>query len=233
ELWVPAYRGIASETRVCLQGKTETKQILDLKCGKVLSVDKQNVLVEVTKGGLNFQLGEMVTVLTENRAIGEERMVASYYDALSGQMPARTGVAAGMTFGLNYFFPSVHFEFAVSPAVTLGLLGIYGDSQSNNSRNKTYGGLASVTYYTPQPSLGLNFELLFGGYNSNVSYGVVGEEVTSIAVAGLVGWKGYLSEQFHYRLNAGAQYVSNRKTPQYLDFASVLPFFRVEVGVSF
>lgn len=233
ELFVPAYKGIAPETRVCLQGKTQTKQILDLKCGKVASVDKQKVLVDITKGGLTFKLGEIVTVLTENRALGEERMLASYYDALTGQMPARTGLATGMTFGLNYFFPSVHLEVAVSPSVTLGVLGVYGDSQSNNSRNKTYGGLVSVTYYTPQPSLGLNFELLLGAYNSNISYGAVGEEVTSIAGALLIGWKGYFSEQFHYRLNAGAQYVSNQKTAQYLDFSNVLPFFRAEVGVSF
>jgi hypothetical protein len=57
ELIVPNYRGVASDTRVCLQGKTQTKQILDLKCGKIVSVDKQRVLVEVTKGGLEFQLG--------------------------------------------------------------------------------------------------------------------------------------------------------------------------------
>lgn len=233
ELLVPAYKGIAADTRVCLQGKTQTKQILDLKCGKVVSVNQQNVWVEINKGGLTFQLGETVNVLTENRSVGQERMLASYYDVTSGQMPARTGLAAGMTFGLNYFFPSVHLEVAVSPSVTIGALGIYGDSQSNNSRNKTYGGMLSLAYYLPQPAVGLNFELLLGAYNSNVNYGVVSEEITSIAGAALVGWKGYLSDQFHYRLNAGAQYVSNQQTPKYLDFANVLPFFRAEVGFSF
>lgn len=234
ELYVPSYRGVAENSRVCLQGKTSTKQVLDLKCGKVLSVDKQRVLVQVNKGGLNFRLGEVVNMLTENNFTGNERMLASYYDSLTGQMPARSGLAAGMSFGLTYFFPSVHAELAVSHAVTLGVTGIYGDSQSNNSRNKTYGGMLGLTYYSPQPALGLNFELLLGAYRSDVVYGPgVGEEITSFMAAGLIGWKGYFSETFHYRASAGAQYVSNQEDPDYLDFANVLPFFRAEIGVSF
>jgi len=234
ELYVPSYRGVAENSRVCLQGKTSTKQVLDLKCGKVLTVDRQRVLVQVNKGGLNFRLGEVVNVLTENNFTGSERMLASYYDSLTGQMPARSGLAAGMSFGLNYFFPSVHAELAVSHAVTLGVTGIYGDSQSNNTRNKTYGGLLGVTYYTPQPALGLNFEFLVGAYHSDVVFGPgVGEQITSIVAAGLIGWKGYFSETFHYRASAGAQYIANQDNPQYLDFSNVLPFFRAEIGVSF
>ncbi|NBT59291.1 hypothetical protein EBT16_10965, partial [bacterium] len=157
----------------------------------------------------------------------------SYYDSMTGQLPARSGVAGGMTFGLNYFFPSVHVEFAVSHAVSLGITGVYGDSQANNTRNKTYGGLLGLTIYTPQPALGLNFELLAGVYKSEASFGVIKEEVESIMGAALIGWKGYFSEQFHYRVNAGAQYVSNQTKASLLDFSSVLPFFRAEIGVSF
>ncbi|NBV50061.1 hypothetical protein EBR78_02440 [bacterium] len=234
ELYVPAYRGISPETRVCLQGSTDKKQVLDLKCGKVLSVNQQKVQVEVTKGGLSFALGEFVNMITENRSNAQDRMIASYYDNLSGQTPSRSGLAAGMTFGLTYFFPSVHLELALSHAVTLGVTGIYGDAQSNNTRNKTYGGLLGLTYYTAQPALGLHFEVLAGMYNSQVTFtGSVSEKIDSLVGAALVGWKGYLSEQFHYRVNAGAQYVSNQRTPQFLDFSNVLPFFRAEVGVSF
>lgn len=233
ELFVPAYKGLTAGSRVCLQGKTEVKQHMDLKCGKLLSVDKQKTVVEVAKGGMTFQLGQVISVLSENKMVGEERMIASYYDSMTGQMPARNGLAAGMTFGLNYFFPSVHLEFATSPSVTFGVLGVYGDSQSNNTRNKTYGGLFSFTYYAPQPSLGLNFELLGGAYSSLVEIGSSSETITSYVGAALLGWKGFLAENLHYRVSAGAQYVSNSTTPQFLNYSGVMPFFRAEVGVSF
>jgi hypothetical protein len=233
ELNVPAFRGVSAESRVCLQGKTETKQILDLKCGKILSVDQEKVLVEITKGGLSFKLGEFVTVLTENRAVGEERMLASYYDVSSGQLVARSGVGAGMTFGLNYFFPSVQLELAVSRVATLGITGVYGDSQSNNSRQKTGGGLLSLTFYLPQPTLGLNFELIGGYYSSTVFIGTLAENTNSLMGAALMGWKGFMGRDFHYKVSAGAQYVSNQTEAKYLDFNNVLPFFRAQIGVSF
>jgi len=232
ELDVPANRGIEADSRVCLQGRGEVKQSLDLKCGKILSVADRTVLVEITKGGLTFQLGEVVNVITENKAPVEQRMIASYYDNLTGQAPARSGVAAGMSFGFNYFFPSVHLEYAVSHQVTLGVLGLLGDSQSNNRRSKTYGGLLGLTVYTPQPTLGLHFEFLVGAYNSTVTIATIEESTSSIVGAGLVGWKGFLSDQIHYRVSGGAQYVANQKRTQLLDFSSVLPFFRAEVGFS-
>lgn len=232
ELNVPAYRGIEAESRVCLQGRGEVKQSLDLKCGKILSADQQTVLVEITKGGLTFQLGEVVSVITENKAPMEQRMIASYYDNLTGQAPARSGVSAGMTFGLTYFFPSVHLEYAVSHQVTLGVMGLLGDSQSNNRRSQTYGGLLGVTVYMPQPTLGLHFEFLVGAYRSTVTIATLEEATSSIVGAGVVGWKGYLSEQIHYRVSAGAQYVANQTNPQLLDFSNLLPFFRAEVGFS-
>ena len=232
ELQVAAYKGIEADTRVCLQGRGEVKQAMDLKCGKILSVDEQNVLVEITKGGLTFQLGEVVNVITENKAPVEQRMIASYYDSMTGQAPARSGVSAGMSFGLTYFFPSVHLELALSHQVTLGILGLLGDSQSNNRRSQTYGGLVGVTFYTPQPTLGLHFEFLVGTYQSTVTIATIEESTSSLVGAGLVGWKGHLSEQIHWRASAGAQYVSNQSNPQLLDFSSVLPFFRAEVGFS-
>jgi len=234
ELEVPAYKGIASDTRVCLQGAGHVRQVLDLKCGKVLAVNEERVWVEITKGGLSFKLGEMVSVLTENKSPLSNRMVASYYDRVTGQLPSKSGIAGGMTFGLTYFFPSVHVELSLSPGWSLGVIGLYGDSQSNNSRNKTYGGLLDITYYAPQPTLGLHFDLLFGYYKSQINIGGLGvDDIDSIMGAALVGWKGYFSQELYYRINAGAQYVSNQQRPVSLDFANVLPFFRAEVGVSF
>ena len=234
ELEVPAYRGIASDTRVCLQGSGQLKQALDLKCGKVLSVDNEKVWVEINKGGLSFKLGEMVSVLTENKSPLGERMVASYYDRVTGEIPSKSSVAGGMTFGLTYFFPSVHVELSLAPNWSVSAVGLYGESQSNNSKNRTFGTLLGVTYYTPQPTLGLHFDFLLGYYNSQITIGsLMVDDVDSIMGAALVGWKGYLSQELYYRLNAGAQYISNQQSPNSLDFSSVLPFFRAEVGVTF
>ncbi|NBX93140.1 MAG: hypothetical protein EB078_07375 [Proteobacteria bacterium] len=233
ELTVPAYRLLTVGGKICLQGTTETKGVMDLKCGKVLAMYKDKALVEISKGGMSFQLGEFVSILTENKVASADRMIASYYDTTTGETPARSGIAAGMSFGLNYFFPSVHAEFEVSPAVTIGVVGIYGDSQSNNNRNKTYGGLLSVTYYTPQPTLGLNFEFLTGVYSSDIQIGTASEQITSIVGAALVGWKGYLSDQFFYRGSAGTQYVHNTQDASYLNFSGFFPYFRAEVGMAF
>jgi hypothetical protein len=144
-------------------------------------------------------------------------------------------VTAGVSFSYSFFYPMIHFQFALSPTITIGLEPLYFRASASSASLSAFGGLATVNYYGNEYFRGLWISGGAGIFLFSANDGVdPSQSATSPVVMVTGGWRGYWDLGLNIGVGAGVQYVS---TPSFnnvdVKSAGFQPLLVVDVGFNF
>jgi len=145
-------------------------------------------------------------------------------------------IGLGLGSGFNYYFPWLHYQFAVRRKFSLGVQGIYIQSSGNNIEQKAAGVFLTGAAYLSGPAFtGFWFEGGLGMYWLQATQPTGVSEANPFSTFLTVGWRGGTLRGFTLGLGAGFQYVfvSSGTTTGNISFSGLLPLFRLDIGYMF
>ncbi|MBI4402751.1 MAG: hypothetical protein HY537_01240 [Deltaproteobacteria bacterium] len=139
------------------------------------------------------------------------------------------------TIGLNYIFPTLILQIALSRHYALGIQPIYHKYSVLGVNASGFGGLASLNYYGASPFSGFWMQGAVGLlYNAQINYRGASGNSNSETVLLTAGYR-WLGDNVNLGIGLGAQYFHLPKNTDYLpfDFGLVLPTLLVDIGIAF
>ncbi len=222
-------RELEVEELVCLFEKQEL-----VGCGTVMSLTPAtaDLLMDKVK---KTPVPEMVVILR-----GGTRSLASTNETTEnfGQTPSKNlSISAGMTAGLNYFYPDAHIQLALSRNFSVGVMPMFSSYTGNGNAIQGYGGYLTMSYYhTHSVFRGLAFEGGVGAYNVKASSGSISESNNALAGKFTVGWRGKALWDLGLDIGVagGVQYIGLTNNTQLdVSFRGFLPLLTAYVGYAF
>lgn len=144
------------------------------------------------------------------------------------------GCMSNISLGLNYIFPAVQYQQAVTNTVTIGVLPMYLSTPTGNGALTGLGTYLTMNRYSIEPfhgdwmMLGLGFFKLTGTANG------VSTDYTSPALILNVGWRWFWDSGINFGFALGFQYMISPKPPSgSLDFSGLLPSIALDIGYAF
>jgi hypothetical protein len=223
------------DDRVCVWKKNEA-----LGCGKVIKSSQKGAVVKLER-----DLPQMVEG-DEVRMVGAERQTNAVpyrlLDSTEGNPEIlestssvpENDLTAGISVGLSFFFPVLHYQRALSPNFAIGIMPVYFHTSSGDSSVGALGIQLTANYYGNDFFRGLWVQFGTGIYSFSATVSNGDENGRSIAFLGTVGWRSSWALGLNVGVAAGLQYLSDPHLPSVdVRAASVQPVVILDVGVGF
>lgn len=209
-------------------------------CGNVVRYDNVETVLRFPSEKVIFNEGEIVKIMytkrttastpPEVKVIVKEKIVVKHEDDVKPKM----NLSAGLGTGFSYLFFDVHFKYALSNKVTLGIMPVFINDSGVNSSVKAFGGFITGDYYFKEHYYGFRVESGFGFYSITAKAGALEEGSTPFAVYSTIGWRGKVNQSgVTVGGAAGFQVVANTQQTLIVDFKGFLPLVQLEVGYTF
>lgn len=146
-------------------------------------------------------------------------------------------IALGFNAGLNYYYPALTLQLAVSRALSIGVEGLFAKFQTSGVDVSAFGVFGVVTYYhTHFPFRGLFIQGGAGLFSIDLNDGANQEKQSPLAFQAQVGWRGkaHFTLGFDLGVGLGVLYVTKANAPVIpLSFSGIMPLFNAFVAYSF
>lgn len=154
-----------------------------------------------------------------------------------GSASARSvSISAGMNAGLNYYYPSLHLQVAISRSFSLGLSPMYGSYKNDGNEVTGYGGYFTIGYYhTHWVFRGLEFEGGIGIFDITAKNPTIEASTSAVAGKFTVGWRGRGLWDLGLDLGVagGLQYIHHSQDVIDVSLKDVVPLLSAYIGYSF
>ena len=225
-------RSLKIQQRICVFQKDGL-----VGCGRVSELYANSATIQMdgeVKGISKSSFVQLKSVIAkENRLpTSTEEETRTY-----GTASARSfSIAAGLNAGLNYYYPNLHFQVALSRSFSLGLSPMYGGYKNEGNEVTGYGGYLTLGYYhTHWVFRGLEIEGGLGYFNIAAKNGLVEASTGALAGKLTVGWRGRGLWDLGLDLGVagGIQYFHHSQDLVDVSLKNVVPLLSAYVGYSF
>jgi len=145
--------------------------------------------------------------------------------------------SVGVNVGTSFFYPTIGFQFAILPTISVGVGGTYFSSSNGATSLTAFGGYVSANYYSQEYFRGFWVQLGGGPLMMNAtSVGLPDESATAFLGFATVGWRGYWDLGFNIGVGAGAQYIPDPQfTPAMISTGpwGIQPMLTLDIGLNF
>lgn len=140
--------------------------------------------------------------------------------------------------GMNYLFPMLHYQQAMSPTWGLGMTALYMNHSVNDGTGFITGPGVFFTYnhYYGGPLNGFWWQLSPGAFRTTVKQGTQSvDEIYQVAVLGTVGYRYFWKDKVNFGFGAGAMYLpfANNAGNIGLAFNGIIPSVTIDAGIAF
>jgi hypothetical protein len=230
---------------------------------KTVTDNSSSTYLELVFGAMVARQGDRVELTSFENPIPDSETTKEIVDGLNGlrRKPAMEGSLEGkddllltlddekvdqderllyhgnlsdLTVGLNYIFPTIHYQQAVWDHVTVGLMPIYLSTPTGSGSLSGVGGYLTLNYYGLEPFRGLWIQTGGGVYSLNTTVAGTGYSYFSPAAVGTVGYRWYYESGLNFGFGVGVQYLfTSNPSDVSLDFSGLLPSIAMDIGFAF
>jgi len=231
QLWVADYaiNEMRINDQVCLYQATTL-----LGCGVVNALTSQTAGIRITQRKVtSFYAGAQVIVRRNTRTVATTESVSETLAEPNKRQIV--DLALGMSAGLNYFYPMLHLQLAVTRDFSIGLMPAFASYSQGTNSVQLLGGYVTGTYYHSHYAFkGLNFEGGLGFFKITATSGTT-ETASPFAAKFTVGWRGraLIGVPLDLGLAAGAQYIFLATAPLSISFNGILPLITGYISYTF
>lgn len=141
---------------------------------------------------------------------------------------------SNLTAGLNYIFPNVQYQQALSDHFATGLTGMYIGTPVGNGSLSGYGGYLNLSYYSQSAFKGSMVELAAGVFAATSHVNGNDNSFFTPSVMALAGWRWLMDSGLNFGFAVGAQYlVTESSSAPELGFSGLLPCIALDIGFGF
>ncbi len=173
---------------------------------------------------------EIASVGEETEFTEPEEKRVDYAALLKGHIFPVTS----LTLGLDYIFPTLHFQHALTQKFATGLAGLYVRYPGTVGEMEGVGGQLTFNFYADGPYQGMFWKFGLGLYEMDAI--VSGSYANFLAASGTVnvGYKWRAGSGVSFGLGVGAQYFVALATPSFgFQMPGVIPSIAMEIGFTF
>ncbi len=203
-------------------------------CGEVIVQTRDRFALRMYDKRAKALKGEVVSLRKTKRTIATTEQLASKFE--DGSKRSIVDLALGFNAGLNYYYPSLHFQIALNRNFSLGISPAYAKYSQSDDSVTLFGGYITATYYyTHFAFKGVNFEGGLGYFNVKASSSLASEEMSPMAAKLTAGWRGraLIGLPIDFGGALGAQYIFSNNSPLDTTFKGFLPLLNVFVAYCF
>ena len=205
----------------------------DLGCGRVTATTTYTIQVNNPKLAEEIRSGERILVTAPQRGV-EPRIDDNAY-VVTRAMYHRKAIHAGIYGSSSFWFPNLHFQFAVGESTLMGLMPTVADSAKTDSQVSVLGSFVTFEKFL-SGRVFEGFSLLGGAglYSFKITLGEDTEGVWAPVVSGQLGYRVCGRLGISIGVGVGAQYVVGA-TSELVDVSvnQFSPIFRADVGWAF
>ncbi len=202
-------------------------------CGKITGLVKNAAVIFLKETNFAPNPGLEIAIRPSEKVPSSTASVSESFNKSSS---LAMGIAAGVTAGANYFYPSLHVQVVIAREWTLGLMPMFARSYNSTSSLTGVGGYLTASYYHTHSALrGLEFELGAGAFGLSGTTPTLTQNLLAPGVKATVGWRGRALWDLGLDLGvaAGIQYLWTPANSLQITFAGLLPLLNAYVGYSF
>jgi hypothetical protein len=221
--------------RVCVLQRAR-----EIVCGTVTKVASKGAIVKMDQPNYDVLAGDKVISKFQPSGVTAAPVARSSAPLMnsvpdSGESEIhRVNIAAGVSVGTSFFYPSLNVQFAVAPTIAVGLGGLFFAYSNDLNSLTAFGGMGNLNYYSQEYFRGLWIQVAGGALMLSASGSGISESATSFLGLATVGWRGYWDLGFNIGVGAGLQYISD---PGFLNIVTTSSGFKplivLDVGISF
>lgn len=230
---------------------------------RVMREDKNTTFVELTFGKERINKGDLARLMPEDLPADDPRTtqalvegLASLHRETSSESTSLEGkddllvtvknknsddedalnhkFMSNFSFGLNYIFPNIQYQQALTQNFTTGVMPIFVNAPVGNGDIRGPGVYLTFTRYDIEPYHGTFLQLGVGYYAMTATVNSVEESFYSPAFMAVVGWRWFWPSGVNFAFGIGAQYLMKAKPDTLvLDFSGVLPALVLDLGFAF
>jgi hypothetical protein len=205
----------------------------EVACGVVIRVSTKGAVLKLDNRNTDIVRGDMVRLVPPTT----RKPAAVLLNSVEKDDNARAygfNVSAGISAGLNFFFPLIQLQRSIGPYFAIGLMPTYFKAAGADSSVSAFGGLLTANYYNHEYFRGLWAQLGGGILSLTVDNQGVTQKASTPIFLSTVGWRGYWDLGLNVGIAAGLQYIQNP------NFASVeihsfgvQPLVLLDIGFNF
>lgn len=222
------------------------RRIVKLDCGKVVRAGRNMAIVGLRRKNPSLARGNEVLRQDPATFTGPvanssppplmRRPAATLIDSQSppDEGPTVNNLSAGLSTGLSFFFPILHFERAIGETFALGLMPLYFSTSTTTASATAFGGFGTLSYYGEQYFRGLWLQLGVGAYSLSANNLATSESSISPSVLGTVGWRSSWALGLNVGVALGVQWVSDPSfTSTDIKISGLHPVVQIDLGWAF
>lgn len=205
-----------------------------MACGDIIAQTMDRFAIKTYEVRGKFQTKDLVSIRKTKRVLASTAQLTDKFN--DGKNRDLVDISLGFNAGLNYYYPSMQFQLAVSRNFSLGISPAFAKYSQDGDEIQLLGGYITATYYyTHFAFKGVNFEGGLGMFNVKATSGNISQDMNPLAAKLTGGWRGraLIGLPIDFGGNLGLQYIFSQSAPLDTSFKGILPLLNVFVAYCF
>ena len=210
------------------------QQERELVCGEVIKTTDAVAILRLDQENQDIARGDIIKRKVKSRRPSALINSVEVRPEAADHGSVDFGITGGLSAGLNYFFPMLHFQYVASLNLVFGVMPFYFRAATTDATIGALGGYFTVQVFPTEPFQGLWLQAGGGALAFSLSSATLEEKSTSPAGFATIGWRGRFEEHMTMGIGAGGQYI---RDPSFQSVAlrsvNLQPLIILDIGFVF